>query len=59
MLDPNGVPEAVLTSAPARRWIAQGAAPVAEEEVVAALRVLHRLSLLDHAPRTGRSASTA
>lgn len=56
MLDPHGIPEAILTSAPARTWLAQDVADVTKEEVLGALRVLHRLSMLDHAPRTPHQA---
>ena len=68
-LDPNGIPQTVLTSPPALQYLAlHRAAPalltplpgeaaetreaphVGEEDAVAALRALHRLSLLDHNP---------
>ncbi|UWE12241.1 tetratricopeptide repeat protein [Actinacidiphila bryophytorum] len=69
LLDPNGIPAAVLTSQPARTWCAAGsrdeqspggesprrtaAVPeVTDEQVYQALRVLHRLSLIDHTPDT-------
>lgn len=54
MLDPNGIPEAVLTSAPVRAWLTGGApasVPASADDAVRTLRVLHRLSLLDHTPR--------
>ncbi|WP_449341868.1 FxSxx-COOH system tetratricopeptide repeat protein [Streptomyces adustus] len=56
-LDPHGIPDTVLTSPPARAYIAsrtmatddvQG--PVTPERARLALRVLHRLSLIDHTP---------
>ncbi|MFJ4412290.1 NB-ARC domain-containing protein [Streptomyces sp. NPDC088910] len=59
MLDPNGIPEAVLTGAPALNWLAQEAPSqdtVSSDDAVRALRVLHRLSLLDHSPRTPHRA---
>ncbi|MFF7192973.1 tetratricopeptide repeat protein [Streptomyces sp. NPDC008079] len=59
MLDPNGIPEAVLTGAPALNWLAQEAPSqdtVSSDDAVRTLRVLHRLSLLDHSPRTPRRA---
>jgi hypothetical protein len=55
MLDPNGIPEAVLTGTTARTWLGQGVR-VREEDVFGALRVLHRLSLIDHAPRNPHRA---
>jgi len=57
MLDPNGIPEQVLTSPPAlayitalRRQPAQqhAAGPVAAEQARAGLRVLHLSSMLEH-----------
>jgi hypothetical protein len=74
VLDPNGIPEIVLTSRPARTWCAtpsgQQQAPglrwwqrrvavvtaVSGEQVHQALRVLHRLSLIDHTPGTPHRA---
>ncbi|MFG1808272.1 tetratricopeptide repeat protein [Streptomyces sp. NPDC049040] len=71
LLDPNGIPAAVLTSHPARAWCAQqetkrerrwwrrGAdvvAAVSGEQVYQALRVLDRLSLIDHTPDTPHQA---
>ncbi|MFF4509062.1 NB-ARC domain-containing protein [Streptomyces sp. NPDC001401] len=72
MLDPNGIPQQVLTSAPALHHLtvhrtpplttAASPAPapssssalapgaVDEEDALAALRTLHRLSLIDHDP---------
>jgi hypothetical protein len=54
VLDPNGIPEIVLTSQPAREYLASylseptGFEPVTEEEAVQALRILHRFNLIDH-----------
>lgn len=57
MLDPHGIPEAVLTSAPARAWAArQAGVPVPPEAAVGVLRTLHRMSLLDHTPRVPHRA---
>nr|WP_262928416.1 tetratricopeptide repeat protein [Streptomyces sp. CBMA29] len=59
MLDPNGIPEAVLTGAPARNWLVHAAPSqdaVSSDDAVRTLRVLHRLSLLDHSPRTPHRA---
>jgi hypothetical protein len=61
MLDPNGIPTAVLTSEPALAYLAwrrtrggglAGAhePPVAVDAAADALRCLHRLSLVDHVP---------
>ncbi|WP_235455049.1 tetratricopeptide repeat protein [Streptomyces olivochromogenes] len=59
MLDPNGIPAAVLTSRPALGHLAQHRNAVPEQtdsgEITApdaaqALRALHRLSLIDHTP---------
>ncbi|MCM2390725.1 tetratricopeptide repeat protein [Streptomyces albipurpureus] len=61
LLDPHGIPEAVLTSEPVLTHLAQhrtrtgrgstGApAPVSARDAVRALRALYRLSLIDHAP---------
>ncbi|MDX3536846.1 NB-ARC domain-containing protein [Streptomyces sp. MB09-01] len=62
MLDPNGIPHEVLTSAPALAHLtahratqagdscAQESPAVSAEEATGALRALHRLSLVDHTP---------
>ncbi|KOG26347.1 ATP-binding protein, partial [Streptomyces viridochromogenes] len=61
MLDPNGIPTAVLASEPAlahltehRTRTGQGPTaepgPVSHRDAVRALRVLHQLSLIDHTP---------
>ncbi|MFE4260430.1 tetratricopeptide repeat protein [Streptomyces sp. NPDC056883] len=62
MLDPNGIPEQVLTGESALDYLTaersfehrHGPTPqpssVTEEEATAALRALHRLSLIDHSP---------
>ena len=60
MLAPDGVPEAVLHTPAARRWIVQGTddpsgtdrgpAQSGERAVLLALRALHRLSLVTHDP---------
>lgn len=61
MLDPNGIPQDVFTSQAARNYVtrhrAQAGAPVqvngsdaTEQDVREALRVLHRLNLIDHSP---------
>ncbi|MFD0531357.1 NB-ARC domain-containing protein [Kitasatospora arboriphila] len=55
MLDPNGIPGAVLTDdAAVARFGAQRGGPgdggATAQEVVGSLRVLHRLSLIDHVP---------
>ncbi|OPG07461.1 hypothetical protein B1R27_13210 [Streptomyces sp. GKU 895] len=57
MLDPNGIPQAVLTSAPALEYLAltgtrapSGAAAPTARDAALALRAAHRLSLLDHTP---------
>ncbi|WP_328492484.1 NB-ARC domain-containing protein [Streptomyces sp. NBC_00414] len=68
MLDGNGIPQTVLISLPAlahfaaqrtglphtrwRRWRSSRKQIVAPDEAVQALRVLHRLSLIDHVPAT-------
>ncbi|MFJ9809028.1 tetratricopeptide repeat protein [Streptomyces sp. NPDC101158] len=62
-LDPNGIPEAVLTSAPALAYLSRHrthdggddpaeAAPVTAELAVGALRALDRLHLVEHALRS-------
>jgi hypothetical protein len=60
MLDSNGIPQDVLTSQPARRYLTQyrtQATPdqgyssdLTDQDVRDALRALHRLNLIDHAP---------
>ncbi|MEU5957336.1 tetratricopeptide repeat protein [Streptomyces sp. NPDC047525] len=55
LLDPNGIPAAVLTSPPALAHLAAHRTPhtpdpVTAEDAVGALRALHRLSLIDHTP---------
>ncbi|MGX1887064.1 NB-ARC domain-containing protein [Streptomyces sp. NPDC055287] len=60
MLDPNGIPQSILISGPARAYLAQHRAQavaeqstadeVTELDVWGALRALHRLSLIDHDP---------
>ncbi|MFD9440883.1 FxSxx-COOH system tetratricopeptide repeat protein [Streptomyces sp. NPDC060001] len=62
MLDANGIPTSVLTSAPALDYLAhqrsnrgrhrrsQRRHECTTEEAVGALRALHRLSLIDHTP---------
>ncbi|MFD8342249.1 tetratricopeptide repeat protein [[Kitasatospora] papulosa] len=67
LLDPNGIPQAVLTSAPALAHLTTHrartcshptgeVAPVPPEDAVRALRTLHRLSLIDHTPDTPHGA---
>ncbi|PWI06326.1 tetratricopeptide repeat protein [Streptomyces sp. NWU339] len=67
LLDPNGIPQAVLTSAPALAHLTTHrartcshptgeVAPVLPEDAVRALRALHRLSLIDHTPDTPHRA---
>ncbi|MGW1289627.1 NB-ARC domain-containing protein [Streptomyces sp. NPDC002586] len=67
MLDPNGIPQAVLTSEPALTHLAahrtrtgpdttQNPAPVSTQDAMRALRALHRLSLIDHSPDTPNQA---
>lgn len=66
MLDPNGIPAAVLLSPPALAWLTERragvsaageqASPVSAQDAVAALWSLHRLSLIDHTPRTSDQA---
>lgn len=63
MLDPNGIPAAVLTSAPVlahltrhRARISGEAPPVTADDAIQALRALHRLNLIDHDPRATRQA---
>ncbi|WP_440085874.1 tetratricopeptide repeat protein [Streptosporangium sp. LJ11] len=55
LLDPNGIPQAALTSTPVLAYLATQRRPRATREVLAAdardgLRVLHRFSLIDHDP---------
>ncbi|WP_406858750.1 tetratricopeptide repeat protein [Streptomyces sp. HUAS MG47] len=62
VLDPNGIPQSVLTSEPARAYFAQYRTQAAAEQsdvdevteldVWGALRALHRLSLIDHDPKS-------
>ncbi|MFJ8143121.1 tetratricopeptide repeat protein [Streptomyces sp. NPDC096013] len=59
MLDPNGIPETVLTSDAALAHLTthrtpgeREPTPVTAENAVEALRALHRLSLVDHTPGT-------
>ncbi|WP_433546535.1 NB-ARC domain-containing protein [Streptomyces sp. CA-294286] len=56
-MDPNGIPEPVLTSQPALNYLAshrtcsarnQAEGSVSSDDARAALRVLHRLSLVEH-----------
>lgn len=60
LLDPNGIPEMILTSGPALAYLNKyrttrpgppRAAQVTVDDAVGALRVLHRLNLIDHTPR--------
>ncbi|MFE2326040.1 tetratricopeptide repeat protein [Streptomyces sp. NPDC059385] len=67
-LDPNGIPQTALTSAPARLHLtanrthtlaisrARTSAPVTEAEALAAVRALHRLHLIEHTPDTPSQA---
>ena len=58
VLDPNGIPQAVLTGTVARHYLGSHRTPGVgtagptpdEQDAEAALRVLHRLSLIDHSP---------
>ncbi|MDX3538484.1 tetratricopeptide repeat protein [Streptomyces sp. MB09-01] len=66
MLDPNGIPAPVLTSPPVLAFLAEHrthstpgndpAAPITAEQAYDTLRVLHRLSLIDHTPGTPQQA---
>lgn len=61
MLDPNGIPADSLTSGPALNYLARyrsdvDHAAVTSENVVGALRVLHRLSLIEHTPKIPHQA---
>ncbi|MFJ9863740.1 tetratricopeptide repeat protein [Streptomyces sp. NPDC101165] len=63
-LSPNGIPETVLTSAPALAHLTRHGAEeqdrtpvsVTADEAVGALRALDRLSLIDHTPATPHQA---
>ncbi|HEX8001124.1 MAG TPA: tetratricopeptide repeat protein [Mycobacteriales bacterium] len=54
-LDPNGVPEEVLTSEAARKFVGGGSA-VSAEDARRTIRNLHRLSLVRHDPGGGPRA---
>ncbi|MER5793698.1 tetratricopeptide repeat protein [Streptomyces sp. NPDC001980] len=66
MLEPNGIPQDILTSQPARDYLAnhRSATPsaldrdaeVTEQDAWDALRALHRLSLIDHTPDSPHQA---
>ncbi|MFE5860196.1 FxSxx-COOH system tetratricopeptide repeat protein, partial [Streptomyces virginiae] len=67
LLDPNGIPQTVLTSAPALAYLTQhrtrtgpnpvGASrPVSPRDALLALRALDRISLIDHIPSTPHQA---
>ncbi|MBZ4020667.1 tetratricopeptide repeat protein [Streptomyces purpurogeneiscleroticus] len=67
LLDPNGIPETVLTSEPALGHLAKhrprpspdatgDPAPVSPRDAARVLRTLHRLSLVDHTPATAHKA---
>lgn len=66
-LDPNGIPGAVLTSAPALDYLAEHRTPGTDPDggsrelevtdAADALRCLHRLSLVDHTPDTPNRAA--
>jgi hypothetical protein len=49
LLDPNGIPEAVLTGASAQAWVSSRVGGAAAD-IRRALRNLHRLSLVSHDP---------
>ncbi|WP_051385562.1 hypothetical protein [Actinokineospora inagensis] len=49
MLDSNGIPQAVFTGLAVNRYLRRRAG---DDDAVGALRVLHRLSLIDHHPDT-------
>lgn len=61
-LDPNGIPDTVLTSSPAVAHLADwhsgaaGSGHVTAEQAMLALRALHRLSLIEHTPATPAQA---
>ncbi|MEV7195308.1 tetratricopeptide repeat protein [Streptomyces sp. NPDC093510] len=54
LLDPSGIPAAVLTGGEARRYLARHRtgpeAPVEPDDAVDALRALHRMHLVDYTP---------
>jgi hypothetical protein len=51
VLDPNGIPESVLTADPAIGYLSKVARRTAtREDAVGGLRALHRLNLVDHDP---------
>ncbi|AXG83138.1 Kinesin light chain 2 [Streptomyces paludis] len=70
MLDPNGIPDTVLTSTPALNHLTEHrttsaaapehgpdrTTPVTTEQAYQALRALHRLNLIDHTPATPHQA---
>ncbi|MCQ8828786.1 NB-ARC domain-containing protein [Streptomyces malaysiensis] len=65
LLDPNGIPQTVLTSEPVlghllehrtRQAPTGESEPVSPRDAVRVLRVLHRLSLIDHTPATPHQA---
>ncbi|MFI8238845.1 tetratricopeptide repeat protein, partial [Streptomyces sp. NPDC085866] len=59
LLSPNGIPETVLTSAPALTHLTRHRktpVSVTADEAVGALRALHRLSLIDHIPASPHQA---
>ncbi|MGW2183120.1 tetratricopeptide repeat protein [Streptomyces sp. NPDC001732] len=67
LLDPNGIPATVLTSQPALAHVTERRTPtgtgsahqsarVSVDEAVRTLRVLHRLSLINHTPDTPHQA---
>ncbi|WP_322751715.1 MULTISPECIES: helix-turn-helix transcriptional regulator, partial [unclassified Frankia] len=66
VLDPNGIPEAVLTSVPARAYLtdhrvpagqtAVGPRPVDADDARDALACLHQLSLIDYTPASPHQA---
>ncbi|MFD4613054.1 NB-ARC domain-containing protein [Streptomyces sp. NPDC058440] len=62
-LDPNGIPDTVLTSPPALTYLTDHATAagydrgqVGPQQARLALRVLYRLSLIDHTPSTAHQA---
>lgn len=58
LLDPNGIPDTVLTSPPALDYLTgyTNDGTVTADQAVLALRALHRLSLIDHTPVTSHQA---
>ncbi|WP_187645567.1 tetratricopeptide repeat protein [Streptomyces sp. TRM49041] len=56
MLDPNGIPGAVMSAAPVLVHLGTAAEPLPADQVTGALRVLNRLSLLEHIPDTPHHA---